>query len=33
MYGLMLFVLLTAIVSNGLLYSWEARLQRRRGQG
>ncbi len=33
MYGLMLFVLLSATVTNGLLYSWEARLQRRRGRG
>ena len=33
MYGLMLFVLLSAIVTNGLLYAWEARLQRRRGRG
>jgi NitT/TauT family transport system permease protein len=32
MYGLMLFVLLSAIVSNALLSAWEARLQRRRGR-
>lgn len=31
MYGLMLFVLLSAVISNGLLSSWESRLQRRRG--
>jgi NitT/TauT family transport system permease protein len=30
MYGLMLFVLLVAVVANGLLYSWEGRLARRR---
>ncbi len=33
MYGLLLFVLLTATVSNGLLYSWEQRLLRRRARG
>jgi NitT/TauT family transport system permease protein len=32
MYGLMLFVLLTAIVLNGLLYAWESRLNRRRSR-
>lgn len=31
MYGLMLFVLLSAVVSNALLSTWESRLQRRRG--
>ena len=30
MYGLMLFVLLVAVVANGLLYTWEGRLARRR---
>jgi NitT/TauT family transport system permease protein len=30
MYGLMLFVLLAAIVANGVLYVWEGRLARRR---
>jgi NitT/TauT family transport system permease protein len=30
MYGLMLFVLLTAIVLNGALHMWETRLNRRR---
>jgi len=30
MYGLMLFVLLIAVIANGLLYSWEGRLARRR---
>lgn len=30
MYGLMLFVLLTAVVFNGFLYAWEGRLLRRR---
>jgi len=30
MYGLMLFVLLVAVAANGLLYSWEGRLLRRR---
>lgn len=30
MYGLMLFVLLVAVVANGLLYVWEGRLARRR---
>ena len=30
MYGLMLFVLLVAIAVNGVLYSWEGRLARRR---
>src|SRR5581483_4872052 len=33
MYGLMLFVLLVAITANGLLYTWEGRLARRRSQG
>ena len=32
MYGLMLFVLLSAVLSNALLSSWEGRLQRRRGR-
>lgn len=32
MYGLMLFVLLSAVVSNSLLTAWESRLARRRGQ-
>jgi NitT/TauT family transport system permease protein len=31
MYGLMLFVLLVAITANGVLYTWEGRLARRRG--
>ncbi|HBK07633.1 MAG TPA: nitrate ABC transporter permease [Acetobacteraceae bacterium] len=30
MYGLMLFVLLSAVISNTLLSTWESRLQRRR---
>ena len=30
MYGTMLFVLLVAVAANGVLYAWEARLQRRR---
>jgi len=30
MYGLMLFVLLIAVIANGLLYSWEGRMARRR---
>ncbi len=30
MYGLMLFVLLIAVVANGVLYVWEGRLARRR---
>lgn len=30
MYGLMLFVLLIAIIANGVLYVWEGRLARRR---
>jgi NitT/TauT family transport system permease protein len=33
MYGLMLFVLLVAVTANGILYVWEGRLARRRGQG
>lgn len=32
MYGRMLFVLLVAIITNGLLYAWETRLNRRRGR-
>jgi NitT/TauT family transport system permease protein len=32
MYGRMLFVLLVAIVTNGVLYAWETRLNRRRGR-
>ncbi len=32
MYGLLLFVLLTATLSNGLLYAWEQRLLRRRAR-
>jgi NitT/TauT family transport system permease protein len=30
MYGLMLFVLLVAVIANGVLYTWEGRLARRR---
>jgi NitT/TauT family transport system permease protein len=30
MYGLMLFVLLVAVIANGILYVWEGRLARRR---
>ena len=30
MYGLMLFVLLVAVLANGVLYAWEGRLARRR---
>jgi NitT/TauT family transport system permease protein len=30
MYGLMLFVLLVAVIANGILYTWEGRLARRR---
>jgi NitT/TauT family transport system permease protein len=33
MYGLMLFVLLSAVLVNALLSSWEALLLRRRGRG
>ena len=33
MYGLMLFVLLVAVIANGLLYVWEGRLARRRSTG
>lgn len=33
MYGAMLFVLLVAIVANGVLYVWEGRLARRRSRG
>ncbi len=33
MYGLMLFVLLVAVVANGVLYVWEGRLNRRRSVG
>ena len=32
MYGRMLFVLLVAIFTNGALYAWETRLNRRRGR-
>ena len=32
MYGLLLFVLLTAVISNSLLYVWEQRLLRRRAR-
>lgn len=31
MYGRMLFVLLVAVITNGALYAWETRLNRRRG--
>ncbi len=33
MYGLMLFVLLVAVLANGLLYTWEGHLARRRVRG
>jgi NitT/TauT family transport system permease protein len=33
MYGLMLFVLLVAVIANGILYVWEGRLARRRSPG
>ena len=33
MYGLMLFVLLVAVIVNGILYVWEERLARRRSRG
>jgi NitT/TauT family transport system permease protein len=33
MYGVMLFVLLVAVVANGVLYVWEGRLARRRLRG
>ena len=33
MYGLMLFVLLVAVIANGILYVWEGRLARRRSRG
>ena len=33
MYGVMLFVLLVAIIANGILYVWEGRLARRRSRG
>ena len=33
MYGLMLFVLLVAVMANGILYVWEERLARRRSTG
>jgi NitT/TauT family transport system permease protein len=33
MYGLMLFVLLSAVASNALLTFWEGQLQRRQGRG
>jgi NitT/TauT family transport system permease protein len=29
----MLFVLLVAVIANGILYAWEGRLARRRSQG
>jgi len=32
MYGLMLFVLLVAVIANGVLYVWEGRLERRGGE-
>jgi NitT/TauT family transport system permease protein len=32
MYGRMLFVLLVAIIVNGVLHTWEVRMNRRRGQ-
>jgi NitT/TauT family transport system permease protein len=32
MYGLLLFVLLLAVVLNGILYAWETRLARRRAR-
>jgi NitT/TauT family transport system permease protein len=32
MYGLMLFVLLIAVIANGILYVWEGRLARRRSR-
>ena len=33
MYGVMLFVLLVAVLANGILYVWEGRLARRRSRG
>ena len=33
MYGAMLFVLLVAVIANGMLYIWEGRLARRRSRG
>jgi NitT/TauT family transport system permease protein len=33
MYGVMLFVLLGAVIANGVLYVWEGRLARRRSRG
>jgi len=33
MYGTMLFVLLVAVIANGILYVWEGRLARRRSGG
>jgi len=33
MYGAMLFVLLVAVIANGILYVWEGRLARRRSRG
>ena len=33
MYGAMLFVLLVAVIANGVLYVWEGRLARRRSRG
>jgi NitT/TauT family transport system permease protein len=33
MYGVMLFVLLVAVIANGILYVWEGRLARRRSRG
>jgi NitT/TauT family transport system permease protein len=32
MYGVMLFVLLVAVIANGMLYVWEGRLARRRSR-
>jgi hypothetical protein len=32
MYGVMLFVLLVSLGSNGLLFAWEQHLNRRRGR-
>jgi NitT/TauT family transport system permease protein len=32
MYGVMLFVLLVAVIANGILYVWEGRLARRRSK-
>jgi NitT/TauT family transport system permease protein len=33
MYGVMLFVLLVAVIANGILYVWEGRLAQRRSRG